>query len=100
MFGPVLVSDLVRSARQGRTVWLRAGYGILLLLVLLVAMRPPPGEKLGPATAARLAERFFGVFVLIQVGATVLLTPALVAGAVAEDRERRILDFLLVSDLS
>ena len=48
---------------------------------------------------AILAEQFFYAFAAVQFAVVVLLTPAYVAGAVAEDKERRTLEFLLATDL-
>jgi ABC-type transport system involved in multi-copper enzyme maturation permease subunit len=48
---------------------------------------------------ARLAEQFFYAFAIVQFVVVVLLTPAYVAGGIAEEKERRTLEFLLATDL-
>lgn len=49
---------------------------------------------------ARFAESFFAAFIAVQLAAVLLFTPAVTAGAVAEEKERRTLDDLLTTDLS
>ncbi len=86
LFGPVLYYDMVRTARQGRQVWMRGVYALLLLFLLLVCFL---GSRhyVGMTTAqaeARLAETFFEFFMPTQLILVVLLTPAYVGGAIAE----------------
>jgi ABC-type transport system involved in multi-copper enzyme maturation permease subunit len=95
----VFLFDLRRTTRRGRLALIRGGYG-LALLVALGGTFPGPSSGFGPADLARLAEQFTAAFLVVQLGAVFLLTPAYAAGAVAEERQRRTLDDLLVTDLS
>jgi ABC-type transport system involved in multi-copper enzyme maturation permease subunit len=112
LVGPVLGYELRRLARRGSTVFLARSVYLGLLLVLLVALyaaeakdgvpRVAPAADL-PALQKKLAAigaRFLEVLLLAQTAAVLLLTPAFAAGAIAEERQRRTLDFLLVSGLS
>jgi ABC-type Na+ efflux pump permease subunit len=114
-FGPVLFYEMVRTARRGRYVWLRFAYAILILLaVWAVYQRYSPRlidipyyikdrNLLQPylaAEMARFAEAFFSAFMCVQLFAVVLLTPAYTAGAVAEEKDRKTLEFLLATDLN
>ena len=60
----------------------------------------------GPVTAIstkRLAEfsaAFFITFSFVQIIAVLLLTPAMIAGAIAQERERRTIEYLFASSLS
>lgn len=110
LFGPVLFYDLVRTGRRGRYVLLRCLYGLGLLLLLVGAYfialleRPMPLYEalLTPLTSQDIslfAERFFCVFLVLQMLAVVLLTPAYTAGVLAEERERQTLDALFATDL-
>src|SRR5262249_54855100 len=59
------------------------------------------GEALDAATEMpRFAGRFFAACLLMQFAAVLLLTPIYAAGAIAEEKERRTLEFLLATDLS
>lgn len=49
---------------------------------------------------AKFAESFFMMFMEVQFIGVFLLTPAFAAGAIAEEKDRRTLDFLLATDLS
>jgi ABC-type transport system involved in multi-copper enzyme maturation permease subunit len=102
-FGPVLFYDLVRGARGGRTHLHRCAYLLLLLVALGLMYRDGSHLASGvmsPARAARLAENFFTTFLGVQFVLAVLLTPAYTAGAVAEEKERRTLEYLLATDLT
>jgi ABC-type transport system involved in multi-copper enzyme maturation permease subunit len=101
LFGPVLFYDMVRSARRGRYVLVRCAYAGLLLFFLCSAWASTRsyGQGSGRQEAARLAESFFETFMAVQILAVGLLTPAYVAGAIAEEKERKTLEFLLATDL-
>src|SRR6266849_2745756 len=102
LFGPVLFYDLLRATRRGRYVWLRCVYGAVLLIMLFVFYYNWSGsiwdvfalEHVARNEAARFAEEFFHAFISVQFVTVVLLTPALTAGALAEEKERRTLEFL------
>ena len=108
LFGPVLFYDLVRNARRARTYLTRCGYLLLLLFFLVTVVGPKfPSYRGGAARAigqssremARLAEEFFATFMGVQFCLAVFLTPAYVAGAITEEKERKTLEFLLATDL-
>jgi ABC-type transport system involved in multi-copper enzyme maturation permease subunit len=99
LFGPVLFYDMIRSARRGRYVLVRCAYAGLLLFFLCCAWASSHGYSMGRQEAARLAESFFETFMAVQLVAVGLLTPAYVAGAIAEEKERKTLEFLLATDL-
>src|SRR5262249_42525836 len=100
LFGPVLFFHLVPLARRRRDFLGRSLYALFLLLV------PPQAalsaRRTGSFTtreAAQAAVTFFFTFMTVQVFVVALLTPAYVAGAVAEEKDRKTLEFLLATDL-
>jgi ABC-type transport system involved in multi-copper enzyme maturation permease subunit len=104
VFGPVLFYDLVRSARRGRTYLVRCAYLVCLLIGLSLLYlnwdrHPYNRGPLRSREAAEFAEAFFGTFMLVQFGLVVLLTPGYTAGAIADEKERKTLEFLLATDL-
>ncbi|HYT94581.1 MAG TPA: ABC transporter permease subunit, partial [Gemmataceae bacterium] len=102
LFGPVLFYDVLRSARRGRFVWVRCAYAGLLLFILFTAYLGSryTAARMGTAAAeARMAEEFFNMFISTQLLAVVVLTPAYVAGSIAEEKDRKTLEFLLATDL-
>ncbi len=110
LVGPVLFYDLIRSARRGRTFLLRAAYALALLvaLSLLYASYLSRGDhfeslfggpRVGTQQVAEFGSNFFLTFMGLQFGAVFVLTPAFTATAVAEEKERRTLDYLLATDL-
>jgi hypothetical protein len=105
LFGPVLAYEFVRTVRRGRYVALRSVYACTLLLVVFgayLSFKGQVAEAGGPVTAgalSRFAGSLFFTFMAVQFAAALLLTPAYVAGAVAEEKDRRTLEFLLATDL-
>ena len=101
LFGPVLFYDMIRSARRSRYFLLRGFYSIVLLLVLFfVWMSVTSHTNLSPRErASRLAMDYFEIFTVVQLVAVMLLTPAYVAGAISEEKDRKTLEFLLATDL-
>lgn len=104
LFGPVLFYDMVCVGRRGRFVLLRSLYllGLLLILSWVYAMwsyAPRRSAGVRPQDLADLAEFFFFTFMIVQAVLVVILTPAYVAGAVAEEKERKTLEYLLATDL-
>src|SRR4051794_36694525 len=101
----VFLYDLRRTPRRGRPALIRATYGLALLVALggiYVSWTGPVRTMAAtvdvrPAVMARLAEQFTAAFLIVQLVAVFLMTPAYAAGAVAEERQRRTLDDLLVT---
>lgn len=118
LFGPILFYDLIRSARRGRHVFFRCLYLAALLSMLFLlyvnffgsryvtnrfggdAVEGSwMGQRLSPNEMAEFANKFFETFVMVQFVVIVLLTPGCTAGAIAEEKERKTMDYLLSSDL-
>jgi ABC-type transport system involved in multi-copper enzyme maturation permease subunit len=116
-FGPVMHYDLVRTTRRSRFFLLRLLYACALAALvywgyaqwLKNAVSPPVyywryGVLQLPWSPQRMimakfAEEFFNFFMLVQFLAVLVLTPIFAASAVAEEKERKTLEFLLVTDL-
>jgi ABC-type transport system involved in multi-copper enzyme maturation permease subunit len=105
LLGPVFWYDLVRVARRQPLALWRAAYGLALLaaLFLLYATALPEawlGGHVKPKDAAAFATRFFDVFTAVQFAVVMLITPALTANAVAEEKGHNTLLFLLTTHLT
>jgi ABC-type transport system involved in multi-copper enzyme maturation permease subunit len=103
-FGPVFLYELLRVSRRSRYFFLRTAYagGLLLLLCytyLVTSLDGRAYQAPTPNALASLAATFFYVFMFAQFTLVTLLTPAYVAGAIAEEKERRTLEFILATDL-
>ena len=101
LFGPVLFYDMVRTARRSRYVIMRLLYSLLLLaiLILMFLQADNRGRDL-QRDSALMAQAFFSIFMIVQIVMVVLLTPAYVAGAIAEEKDRKTLEFMLATDLN
>jgi ABC-type transport system involved in multi-copper enzyme maturation permease subunit len=102
MFGPVLFYDLVRSARRLRFILVRTLYALLLAFVIawiyFVVVYERRG-RMAPVQMSQFANTVCYTFLVIQFITVVLLTPAYTAGAIAEEKERKTLEFILATDL-
>jgi ABC-type transport system involved in multi-copper enzyme maturation permease subunit len=101
LFGPVLFYDMVRTARRSRYVIMRLLYSLVLLGILIVMfldadINPRDRQR----DSALMAQTFFSIFMIVQLVMVVLLTPAYVAGAIAEEKDRKTLEFMLATDLN
>lgn len=105
LFGPVLFYDLLCIARRGRYLLLRFCYAVILLLLLTSLYivwdwRQPRGLRPSSNEITRFAETFYLLFMAAEFLVVLLLTPAYVAGALADEKDRGTLDYLLATDLS
>lgn len=105
LLGPICLLDMVRLVRRPRHFLLRGIFLSLLLAGLgCVWLSWSRGRlsygRLGFEELASLAEDFFTAYMVVQFGIVVLLTPAYVGGAIAEEKHRQTLEFLLISDLT
>ncbi len=112
LVGPLFFYELLRLARRGRSTLLRCLYALSLLGVLYFVYahhfpRAPlltnpftGGLGLPLADLARLAGGFVAAVVALQGLVVVLCAPAYLAGAIAEERERRSLELLFTTHLS
>ncbi|MGE3819100.1 MAG: ABC transporter permease subunit [Isosphaeraceae bacterium] len=105
MPGPVFRLEMTTQARAPRTYVLRALYGLGLLLFVALAYHDAfsgQGRRAfySGGEVSAFARRLFEGLVLAQGMAVVLLAPALAAGAVAGEAQRKTLDELLTTSLS
>src|SRR5262245_52842962 len=104
ILGPIFRWEMIVTARKGRSFVIRGIYGLCLLLFLCLPLFMAWGLTNRTAMThedlAGIAEGFFVSTVAAQGLAVFVLTPALVAGALAEERARGTLNLLLGSALS
>ena len=108
MFGPVFVYEIVRlGRRRSTTVWrLLYVLGVMAVLALMYfswleeVRYANRGGTINPVKLAEFATEFFYVFQGLQYLFVVVLTPAYVAGCIADEKERKTLEFLLATDLT
>jgi len=106
LLGPIFTLELVTSVRRLRYYVVRVAYALILFAILWVSYvesplyRTAPGELVSHQQMARFANEFFNVFAAAQLLAVVLLTPAMIAGTIAQERERRTIEYLFASQLT
>ena len=101
--GPVFTFELMTTARRGRFYLIRAFYATVLLLILWTVHSAWSSENGGELIARQVKWFAFSAFCGIAVGQEMLvlaLTPALVAGVIADEKQRKTLHYLLASQLT
>ena len=103
--GPIFNVELLTSARRARYFVIRAMYAAVLLIALGLVYQSYEsllfwrgGDDIH--AVAELSAAFFGVFAVLQLLAVMVLGPAMVAGTIATERERRTIEYLFASSLS
>jgi len=104
LFGPVLFYDMVRVGRRSRYILFRALYvsALLLLLWYVYLISELRDDHGGAGTIQRMAEfaqSLFYTFMTVQLVLAAVMTPGYVAGAIAEEKDRQTLEYLLATDL-
>jgi ABC-type transport system involved in multi-copper enzyme maturation permease subunit len=105
--GPIFLYELRSAARRKRTYFFRVLVGLFLLyLVLISSWRWNEGHfelaagEMSAHEMASLGSSLFASVIFLQAAVILLLTPAFLAGAIAEDRQRKVLLYLLASPLT
>lgn len=101
LLGPVLFYDVIRTARRGRYVLLRFLYACFLFYILanIYTISNMDRGNYSQARLAQIADAAFFSFMMVQISVVLLLTPAYVAGSIAEEKDRKTLEFMLATDL-
>jgi ABC-type transport system involved in multi-copper enzyme maturation permease subunit len=109
--GPLFYYDLVTATRRGQHSLLRCAAASALLLTLLVGYAShvrgfnplhPFAELtlMDPREPQEFATWFMFACLTVQVIGVFLVSPMVIADAIARDRETRMLEFLFVTELS
>ncbi len=101
--GPLFALEMVTSARRIRYFVVRVLYAAVLLLGLwnvCQAFNRPYSSANDIAAVARFSWIFFSYFSRLQILAVVAAGPAMAAGAIATERERRTIEYLFASTLT
>lgn len=102
--GPIVEFELKTSTRKRRFYMLRSAYGVFLLYLIWVNYSLFLDRKIDdtftPREIATINLAIFGMIAVFQYLFVLVLTPALVAGAIADEKRRKTLHYLLTSRLT
>jgi ABC-type transport system involved in multi-copper enzyme maturation permease subunit len=106
--GPVFNVELVTTARRARYYAIRFAYGMILLFFVVQTVGQWRGDggalwqggALSIAEMAATGRNIFATFTVFQAVSVLVLTPAIVAGVVADEKRRKTLPYLMASRLS
>lgn len=100
--GPIFWVDLVTSSRRARYFVIRILYALVIFLFLWTSYETA-FERAGSVsiqTAQGFASTFFEIFATVQLFAIAFVAPAVTAGTIAEERDRRTIEYLFATDLT
>lgn len=106
LLGPIFRVELVSVARRRRYFVLRVVYAALILLVLwssyssVLLWRADGQPRMSIQNVSTLATTFFVSFSWLQMLAILAVGPAMAAGTIAAERERRTIEYLFTTDLA
>jgi len=104
--GPILRRELRAVAGRRGLFVLRASLGVVLAVLSLAVVgimetaRGPEAASITPERLRQTGQAVLVMLAVVQVIAWAILIPGLVAGAIAEERQRGTLDALLLTRLS
>jgi ABC-type transport system involved in multi-copper enzyme maturation permease subunit len=101
--GPVFAFELLTTARRGRFYLARAFYALVLLIILWTVFTAWSQASPGELTISQVRWFAISVFFSITIGQEILvlvLAPVLVAGVIADEKQRKTLHYLLASRLT
>ena len=104
--GPVFQAELVGVARKPRFFVGRVLYGLLILFIVTTTyynlswVYIRQNETIPIHALAEFGQAIFGAFASLQGAVFLVMTPALVAGAIADEKQRKTLHYLMASQLS
>jgi ABC-type transport system involved in multi-copper enzyme maturation permease subunit len=101
--GPVFNFELMSTARRSRFYLIRAFYAAILFVILWGVHSAWTSETGGELPSQMVSWFAFSTFCGITIGQEILvlvLTPALVAGVIADEKQRKTLHYLMASRLS
>ncbi len=102
ILGPVFRSELLRTARRRRYYLLRFVYGAVLLALFWNAYQGnfADSDTAKIAAVAQFAEETFFIFAIVQLVTVIVLIPPLFGGAIADEKQKKTLHYLMASQLS
>ncbi len=101
--GPILGWELTTLARRARYFLVRVAYAALLGAVMWMTYQSCFQWNFLSQTvlqrAAAFASGFYFAFIGVQLFVSLLLTPAFIATSIPQEKERKTIEYLFVSDL-
>ena len=103
--GPVFQAELFTLSRRGRFFVGRTLYGLLVLFIVSstyqsISRNYRTTDEIPIDALASFGLAIFSAFATLQGVIVLAMTPSLVAGAIADERQRKTLHYLMASQLS
>lgn len=98
--GPVFAWEWRAGSRRWQFYGSRVLFGLALLLSLWAIWSQNTGGDWHPSRMSRIGVLLYYAYVLTQLGLIVLVTPAMTAGSICQEKARGSLMHLLITDLT
>ena len=102
LMGPVFHAELLRTSRQRRYYVLRVLYALVLLLLIWTGYERLRWYQpvISTADLAAFASGTFIAFAILQLITILLLVPPVFGGAIADEKQRKTLHYIMASQLT
>lgn len=102
LMGPVFRAELLRTSRQKRYYFLRIIYGLLLLAIVWLGYERLRHfqQIIRTRDLSEFAATTFVGFAIVQLTTVLLLVPPVFGGAIADEKQRKTLHYIMASQLS
>jgi ABC-type transport system involved in multi-copper enzyme maturation permease subunit len=99
---PIVIRVVQMGSKRLQHLWLRAGYLVVLLFVMLAAQLTQSGTGTGTSLAilAKQSSRVFLDISLLQLVMICLLAPIFTAGAISQEKDAETFNVLLTTPLT
>ena len=101
LVGSLFTREVVASSRRTRHYYMRCGYPVALFVLFWTCWQEMIGGQriVSVGDLARFGSLLFQILAFVQLGAVLFLSPLSVAGSVAQEKDRRTLVLLLMTEL-
>ena len=101
LVGSLFTREVVASSRRTRHYYMRCGYPVALFVLFWTCWQEMIGAQriISVGDLARFGSLLFQILAFVQLVAVLFLSPLSVAGSVAQEKDRRTLVLLLMTEL-
>lgn len=97
---PIVIRVVQMGSKRTRHLWLRAGYLVVLLFVMLAAQLGQQQTDSSLTTLAKSSSQVFELISILQLCMICLLAPVFTAGAISQEKDAETFNVLLTTPLT
>lgn len=97
---PIVIRVVQMGSKRAQHLWLRAGYLLVLLFVMLAAQLANPQTGSSLTALAKSSSQVFTYISILQLAMICMLAPIFTAGAISQEKDAETFNVLLTTPLS